>query len=150
MATLRNPIPNLEQPLRYIVDMKRDVRGLIIVRAKLDDDHSQYFESVPLRLDQLQAALSACSMLCYGQPEQAERELTEKGSLHWIEVDLTPSDLLQLRLQPKSFSISLDSAPVEEEELTDETISVLDQARASLARGKSISHDEILREFDGD
>ncbi len=42
---------------------------------------------------------------------------------------------------------SLAQAPVEEEELTVETGAALDRARASLARGEGISHEEILREF---
>ena len=37
--------------------------------------------------------------------------------------------------------------PVEEEEITPETAAALDRARASLARGEGIPHEEILREF---
>jgi hypothetical protein len=36
---------------------------------------------------------------------------------------------------------------VEEEGLTTDTAAALDRARASLARGEGIPHDEILREF---
>jgi hypothetical protein len=36
---------------------------------------------------------------------------------------------------------------VEDEEITPETAEALDRARASLARGEGISHDEALREF---
>ena len=43
--------------------------------------------------------------------------------------------------------VSLVYAPVEEEELTPETAAALDRARASLARGEGIPHEEILREF---
>jgi len=35
----------------------------------------------------------------------------------------------------------------EEEEITPETAVALDRARASLARGEGIPHDDILREF---
>jgi hypothetical protein len=42
---------------------------------------------------------------------------------------------------------SLALAPVEEEEITAETAAALDRARASLARGEGIPHEEILREF---
>ena len=38
-------------------------------------------------------------------------------------------------------------APVEENELTPETAASLDRARASLARGEGIPHEDILREF---
>ena len=44
-------------------------------------------------------------------------------------------------------SRSLATAPVEEEEITPETAEALGRAKASLARGEGIPHDEILREF---
>jgi hypothetical protein len=44
-------------------------------------------------------------------------------------------------------SRALASAPVEEEEVTPETAAALDRARASLARGEGIPHEDILREF---
>jgi hypothetical protein len=47
--------------------------------------------------------------------------------------------------EPPSRSLAL--APVEEEEITPETAAALDRARASLARGEGIPHDEIRREF---
>ena len=67
-------------------------------------------------------------------------------------------DLIE-RLPPAKLSIvidllesivennSLGSAPIEEEEITPETAAALDRARASLARGEGIPHDEILREL---
>lgn len=36
---------------------------------------------------------------------------------------------------------------VEDEEITPETAAAIDRARASLARGEGIPHEEILREF---
>jgi hypothetical protein len=51
--------------------------------------------------------------------------------------------LLEAMLDP----VSLANAPVEEEEITPETAAALDRARASLARGEGIPHEEILREF---
>jgi hypothetical protein len=53
--------------------------------------------------------------------------------------------LLEVMVEPLSRSLAL--APVEEEEITSETAAALDCARASLARGEGIPHDEILREF---
>ena len=53
--------------------------------------------------------------------------------------------LLEVMVEPLSRSLAL--APVEEEEITPETAAALDCARASLARGEGIPHDEILREF---
>ncbi len=51
--------------------------------------------------------------------------------------------LLEAMLDP----ISLATALVEEEEITSETAAALDRARASLARGEGIPHEEIMREF---
>jgi hypothetical protein len=53
--------------------------------------------------------------------------------------------LLEVMVEP--LSRSLASAPVEEEEITPETAAALDRARASLARGEGIPHEDILREF---
>ncbi len=54
-------------------------------------------------------------------------------------------NLLEVLVEPLSRSLAM--APVEEEELTPETAEALDSARASLARGEGISHEEVLREF---
>ncbi len=56
--------------------------------------------------------------------------------------------LLEVMLEP--LSRSLASAQVEEEEITPETAAALDRARASLARGEGIPHEDIVREFDLD
>jgi hypothetical protein len=53
--------------------------------------------------------------------------------------------LLEVMVEPLARSLAL--APMEEEEITPETAAALDRARASLARGEGISHEEILREF---
>jgi hypothetical protein len=44
-------------------------------------------------------------------------------------------------------AVSLANAPMEEDEITAETAAALDRARASLAGGGGIPHEEILREF---
>ncbi len=44
-------------------------------------------------------------------------------------------------------SVSLARAEVEDEEITPETAAAIDRARASIARGESIPHEEILLEF---
>jgi hypothetical protein len=53
--------------------------------------------------------------------------------------------LLEVMVEPLARSLAL--AEVEPEEITPETAAALDRARASLARGEGIPHDEILREF---
>jgi hypothetical protein len=53
--------------------------------------------------------------------------------------------LLEAMVEPLACSLAL--APAEEEEITPETAEALDRARASLARGEGIPHEEILREF---
>jgi hypothetical protein len=51
--------------------------------------------------------------------------------------------LLEIMLDPAS----LATAHEESEEITSETAAALDHARASLARGEGIPHEEIRREF---
>ncbi len=53
--------------------------------------------------------------------------------------------LLEVMVEPLGRSLAL--AQVEEDELAPETAATLDRARASLARGERIPHEEILREF---
>jgi len=53
--------------------------------------------------------------------------------------------LLAVMVEP--LSRSLISVPVEEEEVTAETAAAIDRARASLARGEVIPHEDIRREF---
>ena len=53
--------------------------------------------------------------------------------------------LLEVMVEPLARSLAL--AEVEEEDLTSDTTAALDHARASLARGEGIPHEEILREF---
>jgi hypothetical protein len=54
---------------------------------------------------------------------------------------------VMVRSEDAPLSRSLAQAPVEEEGITPETAAAVDRARASLARGKGIPHEEILREF---
>lgn len=75
----------------------------------------------------------------------------ERQQAHAL-LDLLPDDkltavrrLLEVMVEPLARSLAL--APVEEEEITDDTAAALDRAKASLARGEGISHEEILREF---
>jgi hypothetical protein len=53
--------------------------------------------------------------------------------------------LLDVLVEP--LSESLAKAPVEDEDLTPETIADIQRASSSLERGEGISHEEILREF---
>jgi hypothetical protein len=53
--------------------------------------------------------------------------------------------LLQEMVGPQCEPLAL--AQVEEEEITPEMSKALERARASLARGEGIPHDDILREF---
>jgi hypothetical protein len=53
--------------------------------------------------------------------------------------------LLEVMVEPLARSLAL--AQVEDEDLTPGTADALDRARASLARGEGIPHDEVLREF---
>jgi hypothetical protein len=53
--------------------------------------------------------------------------------------------LLEVMVEP--LSRSLASAPVEDEEINDETAAAIERSRAAFARGEGIPHAEILREF---
>ncbi len=75
----------------------------------------------------------------------------ERQQAHAL-LDMLPAEklnavrsLLEVMVEPLARSLAL--APVEGEEITPETAAALDRARASLARGEGIPHDEILREF---
>ncbi|HVP45117.1 MAG TPA: hypothetical protein VMT32_00990 [Bryobacteraceae bacterium] len=76
----------------------------------------------------------------------------DKRQAHELVDRLTPEQLSAvvsllkvMALEPVSRSLA--QAPVEEEELTPETTAALDRARASLARGEGIPHEDVLREF---
>jgi hypothetical protein len=81
-----------------------------------------------------------------------EQNLTQDRQEAHALLDLLPAEklnavrgLLEVMVEPLSRSLAM--APVEEEEITPETAADLDRARASLARGEGIPHEEILREF---
>lgn len=78
-------------------------------------------------------------------------ENQERQQAHAL-LDMLPDEklaavrgLLQVMVEP--LSRSLAAAPVEEEEIASETAAALGRARASLARGEGIPHEEIRREF---
>ena len=75
----------------------------------------------------------------------------EKQHAHELIDHLPPAQLsavvglLEAMLDP--ISVAIANAPVEEEEISPETAAALDRARASLARGEGVAHEEVLREF---
>jgi hypothetical protein len=81
-----------------------------------------------------------------------EPDLTQERRQAHALLDQLPADklnavrsLLEVMVEPLARSLAL--APVEEEEITPEAAAALDRARASLARGEGIPHEEVLREF---
>jgi hypothetical protein len=81
-----------------------------------------------------------------------EHDLTQNRRQAHALLDMLPAEklnavrsLLEVLVEPLSRSLAL--APLEEEEITSETAEALDRARASLADGEGIPHEEILREF---
>jgi hypothetical protein len=67
-------------------------------------------------------------------------------------LDLLPEEkltavvgLLEVMVEP--LSRSLASAPVEDEEITPDTAAAIERARASLARGEGIPHEDVRHEF---
>jgi len=76
------------------------------------------------------------------QERQEARALLDMLSAEKLNV---VRSLLQVMVAPLARSLAL--APVEEDEITSETASALDRARASLARGEGVPHEQVLREF---
>jgi hypothetical protein len=78
----------------------------------------------------------------------------ERQQAHEL-LDLLPPEqldavrsLLKVMVHPvETLADSLAQAPEETEELSQETIVSITGARASLARGEGIAHEEIMREF---
>lgn len=50
-------------------------------------------------------------------------------------------------MEVEPLSRSLASAPVKDEEISDEIAAAIERSRAALARGEGIPHEKILREF---
>jgi hypothetical protein len=81
-----------------------------------------------------------------------EPDLDEERRMAHALLDMLPAEklnavrsLLEVMVEPLSRSLAL--APVDDEEIGAETNAALERARASLARGEGVPHDEILREF---
>jgi hypothetical protein len=81
-----------------------------------------------------------------------ESDLNQERQWAHALLDLLPPEklnavrsLLEVMVEPLARSLAV--APVEEEKITPETAAGLDRARASLARGEGIPHQEVLREF---
>ncbi len=75
----------------------------------------------------------------------------ERQQAHAL-LDMLPAEklnavrsLLEVMVEPLARSLAL--ALVEEDEITAETAAALERARASLARGEGVPHEEVLREF---
>jgi hypothetical protein len=78
--------------------------------------------------------------------------LTEEREQAHALLDMLPVEKLTavrslLAVMVEPLSRALASAPVEEEEVNAETAAAIARARASLARGEAISHEDIRREF---
>jgi len=81
-----------------------------------------------------------------------ETELNQERRQAHALLDALPAEklnavrnLLEVMVEPLARSLAL--AEVEEEDVTPDTAAALDRARASLARGEGIPHDDVLREF---
>ena len=81
------------------------------------------------------------------QADLAEERLQAHTLLDSLDADQLAAvrHLLEVMVEP--LARSLANAPVEEEQVNDETATALEEARASLRRGEGIPHGEILREF---
>jgi len=88
----------------------------------------------------------------HNRQENTEPNLIgERQKAHAL-LDMLPAEklnavrgLLEAMVEPLARSLAL--APLDEQEITSEMAAALARARASLARGEGIPHEEILREF---
>ena len=81
-----------------------------------------------------------------------EADLNQERQQAHALLDMLPAEklnavraLLEAMVEPLARSLAM--ASLEEEEITPETEAALERARAALARGEGIPHEEILREF---
>ncbi|MCB1020416.1 MAG: hypothetical protein H6509_15105 [Bryobacterales bacterium] len=81
------------------------------------------------------------------EPDLQQQRLQAHAMLDMLSADKlhVVRNLLEVMVEPLERALAL--APVEDEELTQETIAALETARASLDRGEGLSHDEIRREL---
>jgi hypothetical protein len=81
----------------------------------------------------------------------AQNSTNETQKAHVLIEMLPPAQLaavvtlMEAILDPVARSIA--SAPVEDREITDGTATAIERGRRSLAAGKGIPHEEVLREF---
>ena len=75
-------------------------------------------------------------------PKQEAHELIERLSTGQV---IAAVGLFKAMLDP--VSIALANAPIDDEPVSDEEARDIAAARASLARGEGIPHEEVLREF---
>ena len=76
--------------------------------------------------------------------QQAHDLLDQLGPAQFAAV----TQLLEvLTAQRQPLWMSLRGAPIEDDEITEETAGAIDRSRASLARGEGIPQEQILREF---
>ena len=75
----------------------------------------------------------------------------QRQQAHALLDSLAPDQLTAVRhlleVMADPVARSLADAPVETEPISQEGAAALDEARASIARGEGIPHEEILREF---
>jgi hypothetical protein len=75
-------------------------------------------------------------------PKQEAHELIERLSTGQV---IAAVGLFKAMLDP--VSIALANAPIDDEPVSEEEARDIAAARASLARGEGVSHDEVLAEF---
>jgi hypothetical protein len=81
-----------------------------------------------------------------------ELDLSQQRHEAHLLLDVLPEEklyavrtLLEVLVEPLSKSMAM--APIEEEELSADTIASIERARVSLRRGEGISHEDVRREF---
>jgi hypothetical protein len=75
-------------------------------------------------------------------PKQEAHELIERLSTGQV---IAAVGLFKAMLDP--VSVALANAPIDDEPVSEQETREIAEARASIARGEGIPHDEVLREF---
>lgn len=81
------------------------------------------------------------------EPDISEQRQQAHALLDMLAGEKVPAVRTLLEAMVEPLSHHLNALPVDEEQLSPETIAEIQDSRASLERGEGIPHDEILREF---
>ncbi|MFZ0705620.1 MAG: hypothetical protein WAM71_08470 [Candidatus Korobacteraceae bacterium] len=81
------------------------------------------------------------------EPDIAEQRQQAHALLDMLEGQKVAAVRTLLEVMVEPLSQHLNALPVEDEELSPETVAAIEMASGAMERGEAIPHEEILREF---